>query len=101
MNQERVLVQPPLPGRNDPQEATCFAIMHPVHGEPFTRYFPDLATYRRLRDHHLTGTYRALEVATLDPETHQWVASQPDVFYGGSLFHGERRFLPASRRGQP
>lgn len=100
MNQERVIVQPPLPGRNDPQPATCFAIMHPLHGEPFSRPFSDLATYRRLRDHQLTGTYVALEVATLDGESKQWISSQPDVFYGGSLFTGERQFLPASRRGQ-
>lgn len=91
---ERVRVEAPPVGRNDPQGATCFAIMHPLSGERFSRYFSDLPTFRRLRDHHFTGTYVAMEVATLDAATNQWVASQPDVFYGGSLFSGERRFSP-------
>jgi len=97
---ERVTVGAPPVERNDPKDATCFAIMYPLHGESFTRYFPDLSTFRRLRDHHFTGTYRAIEVATLDQGQQQWVVSPPDVFYGGSLFTGERRFAPPSSGGK-
>ncbi len=92
---ERVIVEAPPVGRNDPKEGTCFALLHPLHGERFSRYFPDLPTFRRLRDHHFTGTYTALEVATLDPATNQWVASQQDTWYGG-LWRRAKRFLPPS-----
>ena len=93
---ERVIVQPPPIGRNDPQGGTCFAIMHPLHGESFPRYFTDVTTFRRLRDHHFTGTYVALEVAELDRSTNQWVASQADTVYGG-LWRREKRFLPTQQ----
>ncbi|HVB24641.1 MAG TPA: hypothetical protein VNG51_22075 [Ktedonobacteraceae bacterium] len=89
---ERVFVQPPPVGRHDPQPASCFAVMHPLHGESFTRYFSNVETYRRLRDHHFTGTYRAFEVATKDPNENVWVASQQDTWYGG-LWRREKRFL--------
>jgi hypothetical protein len=91
---ERVLVPPPPVGQSDPQNATCFALLHPLHGESFLRYFPTVETFRRLRDNHFTGTYLALEVATLDHATNQWVASQADTWYGG-LWRREKRFLPS------
>ncbi len=94
--QERVIVQPPPVGRNDPIEGTCFALRHPLHGGSFSRYFPDLPTFRRLRDNHFTGTYLAFEVATLDHATNQWVASQQDTWYGG-LWRREKCFLPSRR----
>ncbi len=93
---ERVIVQPPPVGGNAPQEGACFAVMHPLQGESFTRYFPAVETFRRLRDHHFTGTYVAFEVATLDHATNQWVASQQDTWYGG-LWRREKRFLPSNR----
>ncbi len=90
---ERVIVQAPSVEGNVPKEGTCFAVMHPLHGESFTRYFPSVETFRRLRDQHFTGTYIAFEVATLDPAANQWVASQQDTWYGG-LWRREKRFLP-------
>ncbi len=49
MNQERVIVQPPPPDSNDPEPATCFAITHPLHGEPFSRScdLPESANFYR------------------------------------------------------
>jgi hypothetical protein len=94
---ERVIVPPPPIGRNDPKDATCFALMHPLHGEGFTRYFSDLSNFRGLRDLHFTRTYLALEVATLDRATNQWIVSPEDTWYGG-LWRREKRFLPPDEK---
>jgi hypothetical protein len=61
---------------------------HELTGPTFTRHFPDLPTYERVRQ-HLRWDYTAIEVWTREGEGSEWKPDGEHTIYSG-LWRGEK-----------
>jgi hypothetical protein len=81
-------------GRPKPEQTnndTVRATLHPLHGEPFIRLFPDLPTWQRVRQ-YLRQDYIAIEVEEASPgKKTGWTPNAEHTVYTG-LWRGKTLF---------